>query len=484
MPQFQSMHILVVEDDTDARENLQDILELHGHRVETAASAKEMFAPRDWSRLDVVVLDRLLPDATADQLLPQFRRQAPGVDVIVVTGMADLQGAIAALRQGAKDYILKPLNPDALQTSLERIADRRRLARDKERSETAFRHLVEAAECLIIILRPNGSIVYFSPFAERLTGYSLAEVRGRNYFETFMPENERPAALEEFRRIQSGHQTHGYQATNLSRDGSRRWIVWNVRLLPAYEGQPAVMAVGQDITGLREAQTRALQSERLAAIGQMMAGLAHESRNALQRSQACLEMLALKVQDRPDALDLIARIQKAQDHMHHLYEDVRGYASPIMLERRPSNLQEIWRDAWSQTEPVWQGKEAVLHECEKCRNLEASVDAFRLAQVFRNLFENALAACPPPVEITISTRQARLNGQPAIELSLRDNGPGLPPESRVKLFEPFFTTKTKGTGLGLSIARRIVEAHGGTLQAGSATPGAEFLITLPRETPA
>ncbi|HEU5115222.1 MAG TPA: ATP-binding protein, partial [Isosphaeraceae bacterium] len=346
-----------------------------------------------------------------------------------------------------------------------------------------FRHLVEAAECLILILRADHSIVYFSPFAERLTGYSLAEVRGRDYFEVFMPETERPAAIEEFRRIVQGHQTHGYQATNLSRDGSKRWIVWNVRLLPSYEDEPAILAVGQDITSLREAQTRALQSERLAAIGQMMAGLAHESRNALQRSQACLEMLAIKVQDRPDALDLIARIQNAQDHLHHLYEDVRGYASPILLERRESNLRDIWQEAWTHLEPASQTRKAVLHEQIAGVNLVASVDPFRLAQVFRNLFENALAACPPPVEITVSAREATLDGHGALLLSVLDNGPGIPPDQAGKLFEPFFTTKTKGTGLGLSIARRIIEEHGGSLQNNPSTTGAEFLITLPRETP-
>ena len=117
-------------------------------------------------------------------------------------------------------------------------------------------------------------------------------------------------------------------------------------------------------------------------------------------------------------------------------------------------------------------------------NLVASVDPFRLGQVFRNLFENALAACPPPVEITISAREATLEGRPVLVLTVLDNGPGIPPDQVGKLFEPFFTTKTKGTGLGLSIARRIIEVHGGSLQIGPSTTGAEFLITLPRETPA
>src|SRR4029077_2783817 len=97
------------------------------------------------------------------------------------------------------------------------------------------------------------------------------------------------------------------------RDGTHRWIAWNVRHLLHYEDGPAILKVGQDITYLKQAQEQALQAERLAAIGQMVAGLAHESRNALQRSQACLEMLALEVKKQPKALELIGRLRDAQD---------------------------------------------------------------------------------------------------------------------------------------------------------------------------
>jgi PAS domain S-box-containing protein len=477
------MHILVIEDEADARANLRDILEMDDHRVEDFGSASEALEGRDWSRVDAIILDRILPDAVAEQLLPRLRGLAPHASVIVVTGWGDIQGAIAALRQGASDYILKPLNPDMLRASLERVGERRRLARAKEQSEANFRHLVEAAECLIVILRPDRSIVYLSPFVERLTGYRTEDVQGSDFFARLLPDPERRAMQAQFELILGGQQTYGYQAPILGRDGGRRWIVWNARLLPDYEGTAAVLAVGQDITGLRQAQERALQSERLAAIGQMVAGLAHESRNALQRSQACLEMLRVKVEDRPDCLDLLDRLQAAQDHLHYLYEDVRGYAAPIGLERRPCHLGEVWREVWANLEPARRGRDATLREEDGDVDLALEqADPFRLGQVFRNLFENALAAGSDPVEVFVRAEDDRLDGQPAVRILVRDNGPGLPPDVRPKIFEPFFTTKTKGTGLGLSIALRIVEAHGGRLALGdSPSKGAEFLITIPRD---
>jgi signal transduction histidine kinase len=354
--------ILVIEDDADARDNLRDILELDDHRVAAVGSAAEVMARDDWAQFAAIILDRRLPDATAEQLMPRLKAAAPDAAVIVITGYADLQGAIAALRQGATDYLLKPLNPDLLRTSLARIAERRQMA-----------------------------------------------------------------------------------------------------------------------ASLKQAQERALQAERLAAIGEVVTGLAHESRNALQRSQACLEMLALAVRDRPKALDLINRIQQAQDHLHHLYEDVRSYAAPIKLEKSPCDLRAVWHQAWTHLESARLGKQAALHEVVDGLDLRCVADPFRLEQVFRNILENSLAASASPVAIEVRAAAAELDGQPALRIAVSDNGPGIAPERRDKVFDPFYTTKAKGTGLGMAIAKRIVEAHGGRIAVvETGDPGAVFLITLPK----
>ena len=353
-----ALDILVIEDDAHTRDNLRDILELDDHRVSTAGCAAEVLRRSDWTQLSAIILDRGLPDATAEQLMPRLKALAPYAEVIVVTGHSDIQGAIAALQHGATDYLLKPLNADLLRASLRRIAERRQLSLAKERSEATFRHLVEAAECMIVILRPDHTIVYFSPFAEQLTGFTAADVRGRDYVELLLPSDIRRAVSEEFVRVIAGNPTRGFPNPIVCRDGSLRWMAWNARFLTDYEGGPAILKIGLDITCLREVQERALQSERLAAIGQVVTGLAHESRNALQRSQACLEMLALAVSDRPKALDLIKRLQDAQDHLHTLYEDVRGFAAPINLEKKPCDLQEVWREAWAAPRADTPGKES------------------------------------------------------------------------------------------------------------------------------
>ena len=209
----------------------------------------------------------------------------------------------------------------------------------------------------------------------------------------------------------AGTESSRYVGPIVAKSGCERTIEWSSKALKDTAGRIiGVLSIGHDITELRAAQQRALQSERLAAIGEMVAGLAHESRNALHRGQVCLEMLALEVEDRPEALRLIARLQQAQDDLHTLYEDLRGYAAPIHLERRVCDLSEIWRAAWEHLAPLREGREAMLREEIEGLDLHCAVDPFRLEQVFRNILENSLAACRDPVEIAIHCTPWEVDG--------------------------------------------------------------------------
>jgi two-component system sensor kinase FixL len=480
MPDMPAHFILVIEDDADTRANLCDILELDGHRVETAGTVAEALNRSNWREVTTIILDYRLPDGSAETLLPRLREVAPHAAVIVSTGVAGLSGAILAVQQGAADYIVKPLDVDVLRASLARIAERQKLAQAKERSDAAFRTLVEAAPCMIVILRADRTIQYFSPFAEALTGYKASEVLGKDCLSIIVPDAAtRELLTEKMAKLLTGVPTHQFESPVLGKDQTQRWIVWNAHILDNYDEAPAILAVGQDITSLKQAQEKALQSERLAAIGQMMTGLAHESGNALARSQACLEMLGLAVENQPRALNLITRIQSAQDHLRQLYDEVRNYAAPMVMQMEAWNVPLIWRQAWANLAQVREAKAAILQEHTGDLDLRFLVDQFRLEQVFRNIFDNALAACPAPVKVDVTCTQAEIDGKPAIRIACRDNGPGLTAEQAARIFDPFFTTKTKGTGLGMAIARRIIEAHGGHVAIGASGPGAEIIITLP-----
>jgi signal transduction histidine kinase len=232
---------------------------------------------------------------------------------------------------------------------------------------------------------------------------------------------------------------------------------------------------------VEDAQHRAMQAERLAAIGQMATGLAHESRNALQRIGASAEMLELEIEGNDQALQLVSRIQQSKDHLHQLLEEVRSYAAPIILDRSPCRLSEIWREAWQLLHEQRQSRKVKLDERIRAKEIVVNADRFRLVQVFRNLLENSLAACQDPVRIEVLCEDTALGSAPAIQVSVTDNGTGMNAEQRRRIFEPFYTTKPTGTGLGMAIGQRIIEAHGGTITVGDVgPPGAQIVITLPR----
>ena len=140
----------------------------------------------------------------------------------------------------------------------------------------------------------------------------------------------------------------------------------------------------------------------------------------------------------------------------------------------------VWREAWELLANAREGRQCRLREEVSGVDLKCTVDEFRLVQVFRNLLENSLSACDDPVEIVVECAQVTDEGRDFLEVAVRDNGPGLNDEQISRVFEPFYTTKTKGTGLGMPIAQRILRVHGGEIEVGDASQGAEFTIRLPR----
>lgn len=221
------------------------------------------------------------------------------------------------------------------------------------------------------------------------------------------------------------------------------------------------------------------QSERLATIGKMITGLAHESRNLLQRSHACLETLKLDLGDLPDAMKQADRIQAALDRLQMLYEEVRNYAAPLSLDVSSLDIHKLILGTWHNLEPQWSSKDIRLEcHCSGSTNSVMQVDRYRMEQVFTNLFQNAIEVSPEQSRITCHIEP---DTSGSIVVTIEDPGSGIEDDVLPRVFEPFFTTKPTGTGLGLAITRRIIETHAGTIKAENRKEGgARFIIHLPQ----
>lgn len=350
--------------------------------------------------------------------------------------------------------------------------------------ENRLRSIVETAVDGIITINARGVIDSFNAAAEQIFGFAADEVIGKNV-SVLMPAP-----------YQAAHD--GYLANYIA-TGEKKIIGVGREVVGRRKDHskfPMRLAVGEfwlgdqrmftgvvhDLTEQKQAEERALRSERLAAMGQMLSALTHESRNALQLTQANLELLGMELENHPEALHYVSRIQSTQNRIKRLFEELRDFAAPISLDLDKCNLGRIVAQVLNELSPLHSHKKIRLSEQADLVDLHCTADPFRMHQVFRNLLENSIAACPDVVSIQASWSHTELDNRPALRLSLSDNGPGLTAEQREKVFEPFFTTKTKGTGLGLAITKRIIESHRGQISIGkNRSMGAEFVITLPRQ---
>lgn len=342
------------------------------------------------------------------------------------------------------------------------------------------RAVLKTAVDAIITINNQCRICSFNPATERMFGFEAQELAGSN-INVLMPEPYR-----------SGHDKYvadyvgtgkpsiigaGRRVTGRRKDGSEFPIHLAVSEFTVH-GEQYFTGIIRDLTELERVQGQLLQAERLAAIGQMVTGLAHESRNALQRAQACLDMLSLDLQDQKEQLELARRATTALQDLHRLYEEVRGYAAPIHLEFRECNLAAVWHKEWDNLSAARKGKVIELIDAADSQPLICEVDVHRIEQVMRNILENAIYACGSHGRIMVRCRESQCGAEPAAMITIDDNGAGMTPEVAKQVFEPFFTTKQKGTGLGMAIVHRIVTAHRGSIAARPLESGGSRIVLL------
>ena len=232
---------------------------------------------------------------------------------------------------------------------------------------------------------------------------------------------------------------------------------------------------------LERAQAEARRSERLAALGQLSAGLAHEIRNPLGIIKGSAEMLNQRLAGtQPLAAELAGYISSEVNRLSDLVARFLDFARPLRLELQPASLPAIADRALHSVAAHWSGPPVqVVRRYEQ--NLPGvPVDEQFCEQVFVNLVQNAYEAMSDTGgELQISIQRAERNRLPGVELIFADTGPGISPELREQIFNPFFTTKKSGVGLGLSIVSKIVDEHHGTIEIASAPIGARFILFFP-----
>jgi len=233
---------------------------------------------------------------------------------------------------------------------------------------------------------------------------------------------------------------------------------------------------------LREAQEQLIRSDRLATVGELAAGLAHDLRNPLAGISGALHVLTDQLPPDDARRALLAEVQAQISRMNKTLSDLLRHARPPALQSLPLNVNEIVEESlWLL--PMGSGKEK---EIEIVKQLDPNLptlllDPTLLHQALLNILVNARQAMPNGGRLTVNTRLGNgAFGKQEVKVVIGDTGPGIPREDLSRIFQPFFTTKAQGTGLGLAIAARIVEQHNGQIVVESEVgKGTTFRLTFP-----
>lgn len=320
--------------------------------------------------------------------------------------------------------------------------------------------LLSALPAGVVVIDADGIVVQANPAAEATLGSAL---EGQSW------------SLVERRHLTTSDTPGEFIA-----DGARRLAV----TVTAFDSAGGRLVLLHDITEAHHLKAQAERNERLAAMGEMAAQLAHQLRTPLAAAllyAANLENPELPAATRVSvAQKTVARLK----HLERLIQDMLLFARGEVLGSEAIDIDELTQELRQTLEPLARARQIALHVEDSAKGIMLHGNRKAIVGALTNLLENALQAASAGGEHAAVLLAVRRVGD-ALAFVVRDNGPGMAPNVLARLFEPFFTTRAEGTGLGLAIARGVARAHGGNIEV-SSTPGAgtEFILTLPLLRPA
>jgi PAS domain S-box-containing protein len=496
----QPLCVLIVENSRDDADLLLQALRRGGYAVtatvvETPATMRAALTRQTW---DVITSDHALPSFSAPAALALAKELRPDVPFIIVSGEISLHLAISLMRGGAQDYISKEelarLVP-AIARELRDVEVRRERQRAEDAlrvSETRYRRLFESArDGILIVDAVTHKITDVNPFMVELLGYARDEFLGKELCEIGVLTDAEDS-LEAFGALQATGHIRYENLPLQTKAGARRHVefVSNVYL---ENGHQVIQCNIRDITARLQAEAQVqrqrealFQSEKLATMGQLLAGVAHELNNPLSVVMGQAALLQHVIRDTRQA-EQAAKIVQAAERCARIVQNFLALARQQPPERHSVDVNQVVREVVE-----------LLAYPLRIDNVDVrfalapdlpviSGDVHQLYQVVVNLVTNAHQAMREvagPRHLTLATGVNAEGRQ--LWLEVGDTGPGVAAALQENIFEPFVTTKPPGmgTGLGLSLCQEIVAEHGGTIRLGQAGPqGAVFRVTLPVEAP-
>jgi PAS domain S-box-containing protein len=328
---------------------------------------------------------------------------------------------------------------------------------------------------IVAITDVPGRIKYVNDKFCEISKYSREELLGQDHRILNSGHHSKDFIRSLWRTIAQGHLWRG-ELRNRAKDGTYYWVDTTIVPFLNEQGKPwQYMAIRYDITERKRHEQKLQEQATLASLGEMAAVVAHEVRNPLAGIRGGIQLLSSMLPVPGEGQDFIREIVERIDALNAVIEDLLAFARLRQPRMAPVDLSSLLSDVVKglSYDPNLTG---VRWNLKIASDVVANADVNQLRSLFTNVLMNAAQATSVGKTVDVSAT-TELNQW---RVEIRDFGPGIPAEVRERVFEPFYTTKSRGTGLGLPIARRIAEAHGGSLALGDAPGGGTAVtITLP-----
>ncbi len=347
-----------------------------------------------------------------------------------------------------------------------------RASQDLDRLSLLYKQIFDDITTGIITVNSKGEITSFNRAAEKITGFPAYEVIDMPIYaklpELKLEKKESLRPVANLTRKDGEIIPVGYSWTRLNMPGDCE----NCRIYTM-----------QDLSKIKKMEDRIRQAEKMAAIGRMAAGIAHEFRNPLAAISGAAQVLHHELSDDAATQGLMNIIIRESDRLEGTISEFLQFSRPASPEKSWFSLHGLVCETIDilKQAPSW--NEKIKFRMDIPAQLDAWADADQTKQIFLNLFSNAAnALAEEEGSILIKAREMSGKDQPdRTKIVISDTGPGIPEKIRNKIFEPFFTTREEGTGLGLAIVRQIIESNGGTIEllSGPNKNEAVFILHLP-----
>ena len=370
-------------------------------------------------------------------------------------------------------------------TEHKRLWERLREERDKAQK------YLSVAGVIIVALNAEARVALINKRGCEVFGYKQEEIVGKNWFDFCLPQQGREEVRQVFRKLMAGEvKLAGYYENPIVvRGGQERIIAWHNTLLTDEAGNiTGTLSSGEDITDRKRTEAELIRAEKLASVGQLAAGVAHEVNNPLAGVLVYIKLLLKKYEanklQTEETREQLEKIAKETERCSRIIKNLLDFSRQTEVTLRPVDINKVVEATLSII-----GHQISLDNIRVEKNLCVPLPLIRLdfdqiEQALMNIMLNAAQAMPDGGDLTITTSLAKRvrigdSFRNAIRIDISDTGVGIAKENIDKLFTPFFTTKEKGkgVGLGLSVVHGIIERHHGKIEIES-DPGAGTTFSI------